>query len=303
MRESQKPAQRAKHLSHGRKPVDKGDIYQEGFEENIVLGREKRMRERKGSREATGFVIHEHNGERNGFYLRIEHEGRLLNWALARGVPRKPGMRLPAVRLSDGEPRQALYEGKITRGEYGEGVLGIWDRGRCRVEKYKEARIEVRLRGKRTSGKYSLVCFRQSDPRSWGITRLLEEKAEKPAAPSPSSPSPERRRPDSEKQRRAPVSAERVARPEKKEAVPAAVPPRDASRSWRRILSVLASPLLNVYYDAVNERARRRSLRRRQAKAPAAIREGEDKARKASPARGEHRGHRESQRRKAQTDD
>lgn len=221
----------------------------------------------EGKKKIPGFVIHEHSGTKAGFYLRLQYQGTLLNWAVPRGLPAAAGERFPAVRLPDGAPSQALFEGPIARGEYGEGSLSIWDRGSCLVEKHKEARIEIALKGARTEGRFSLARFRP-EQRDWAVTRLAEgvsassgeEKAAAP--PGPGRPGEKtarrpRRRPD-RRPRRVPA-------PSAPDQLPP--PPRRREGEKRffglgRLPRLAVSPLLNLYYDLVNERARRRSLRR-----------------------------------------
>ncbi len=228
------------------------------------------MRKRnEGKKKFPGFVIHEHSGEKTGFYLRLQYQGALLNWAVPRGLPSAAGERFPAVRLPDGTPSQALFEGPIARGEYGEGSLSIWDRGSCLVEKYKEARIEIALKGERTEGRFSLIRFRPEE-KDWAVTRLLE------GSPAPSGEGkavavpPEPGRSGETAARRSRRRPER--RPRSVPAPAAPVPEKlsgpSARREGKKWLTCLGrlprlavSPLLNLYYDLVNERARRRSLR------------------------------------------
>jgi bifunctional non-homologous end joining protein LigD len=81
------------------------------------------------------------------------------NWAsfaVRKGVPLEPGVKVLAVRTNDHSEQEALFLGRIEVG-YGAGELTKWDDGVCYVEKYSSAHIVVRFEGKKVKGLYHLI--------------------------------------------------------------------------------------------------------------------------------------------------
>jgi len=61
------------------------------------------------------FVIHLHRAKGEKFYLRLEKDGVLKNWAVPRGLPDSPGARRLAVQISDAELSVNGFVGPISK--------------------------------------------------------------------------------------------------------------------------------------------------------------------------------------------
>lgn len=106
------------------------------------------------------FVVHEHHATRLHHDFRLEMEGVLRSWAVPKGVPVKPGVKRLAVATEDHPLGYADFEGVIPEGEYGAGVVKIWDRGSYRPRKIGEKEIVVELNGRKLQGEYVLIRLR-----------------------------------------------------------------------------------------------------------------------------------------------
>jgi bifunctional non-homologous end joining protein LigD len=84
------------------------------------------------------FVIQEHRARRLHHDLRFERDGVLVSWALPKGVPTEPQKNHLAVQTEDHPLEYGRFEGRIPDGEYGAGVVTIWDAGEYELEKWRD---------------------------------------------------------------------------------------------------------------------------------------------------------------------
>lgn len=121
------------------------------------------------------FVVMEHHAARAGvhFDLRFRMPGSMkwASFAVRKGIPLEPGIKVLAVRTTDHTEREALFTGNIRTG-YGAGKLIKWDSGFCEVEKYSKEKIILTFRGKKVKGLYYLIQV-GSDKNSNQPTYLL----------------------------------------------------------------------------------------------------------------------------------
>jgi len=78
------------------------------------------------------------------------------SFAVRKGVPEKPGVKVLAVKTHDHDEKEALFLGTIKDG-YGAGKLTKFDDGKCIIHKYKSSHIIVELQGKKIKGIYHLI--------------------------------------------------------------------------------------------------------------------------------------------------
>jgi bifunctional non-homologous end joining protein LigD len=127
------------------------------------------------------FVIQEHHARRLHWDFRLERGGVLVSWAVPKGLPVDPGTDHLAVQTEDHPLSYATFEGEIPQGEYGGGVVTIWDAGTYECLKWTADRVEFVLHGQRAQGRYAL--FRTGDTQ-WMIHRMDPPPADWEPMPS-----------------------------------------------------------------------------------------------------------------------
>ena len=72
-------------------------------------------------------VVQHHFATRDHFDLRLEVDGVLKSWAIARGPSANPRDKRLAVRTEDHPLDYAMFEGLIPKGQYGGGTVILWE--------------------------------------------------------------------------------------------------------------------------------------------------------------------------------
>lgn len=106
------------------------------------------------------FVIVKHDALR----ARLHYDLRFVmpkskiwaSFAVRKGVPEKPGVKVLAVRTHDHSEKEALMFGTIKQG-YGAGRLTKWDDGQCIIHKYTPGHIAIEFKGRKIKGLYHMV--------------------------------------------------------------------------------------------------------------------------------------------------
>ena len=115
-----------------------------------------------------GFVVQEHHASALHWDFRLERDGVLVSWAVPKGLPPDPKVNHLAVQTEDHPLEYASFEGTIPAGEYGGGVVTIWDHGHYDLEKWTEREVKVVLHGERVNGRF--VLFKTG--KNWMIHRM-----------------------------------------------------------------------------------------------------------------------------------
>jgi bifunctional non-homologous end joining protein LigD len=118
------------------------------------------------------FVLQHHESQHPHYDFRLERGGRLVSWALPKGLPAHVDERKLAVRVPDHELSFATFEGEIPAGQYGAGTIRIVDSGTYDCELWTERRIVVRLYGRSGSVVLAMVPFKHGKPREWLAIRV-----------------------------------------------------------------------------------------------------------------------------------
>jgi DNA ligase D-like protein (predicted 3'-phosphoesterase) len=119
--------------------------------------------EPKGSIQETGrrrFSIQEHQATHLHYDLRLELDGVLKSWAIPKEPPTEAGVKRLAVQTEDHPLDYIYFEGIIPEGQYGAGIVSVWDKGQIELESREEEKIIFLLRGERLTGRYVLIHTR-----------------------------------------------------------------------------------------------------------------------------------------------
>ena len=110
------------------------------------------------------FVIQKHQASHLHYDLRLEIDGVLKSWAVPKGVSRNPKDKRLAIVTEDHPIAYKDFEGTIPEGEYGAGIVEIWDRGTYKnlrslsmAESFADGKIQIEFKGKKITGDYTLV--------------------------------------------------------------------------------------------------------------------------------------------------
>ncbi|MDR9458183.1 MAG: DNA ligase D [Salegentibacter sp.] len=112
------------------------------------------------------FVIQRHQASRLHYDLRLEMEGVLKSWAVPKGPSMNPKDKRLAIQTEDHPVKYLDFEGTIPKGNYGAGVMKIWDKGTFRaaegtadnlLEQLEEGNLKVEFKGQKIRGEFALV--------------------------------------------------------------------------------------------------------------------------------------------------
>jgi bifunctional non-homologous end joining protein LigD len=129
---------------------------------------------------ALEFVVQKHRASHLHYDFRIEHQGVMLSWAVAKGPSLDPTVRRLAMMTEPHPMDYNAFEGVIPEGEYGGGTVMIWDRGTWEPESPDVDRalakgdLKMRLHGKKMKGSWVLVRMRD---RQWLLIKHRDEHA------------------------------------------------------------------------------------------------------------------------------
>lgn len=116
------------------------------------------------------FVVQEHHASHLHWDFRLAMNGVLKSWAVPKGVPTKAGVKHLAIQVEDHPIDYINFRGTIPEGNYGAGVVKIWDKGEYKL-KVQSPKLKVddgelpksfkfQLRGKKLQGDYAMINFK-----------------------------------------------------------------------------------------------------------------------------------------------
>jgi bifunctional non-homologous end joining protein LigD len=145
------------------------------------------------------FVVQKHKATTLHYDFRLEIGGVMPSWSVPKGPTLDSKVRRLAMPTSDHDLEYRHFEGSIPKGEYGAGVVMIWDEGTYRPEKeiekgvryeitnfseaqevaaksLKDGNLKFRLYGKKLQGSFALVRTRGLQGKdSWLLIKHRDE--------------------------------------------------------------------------------------------------------------------------------
>ena len=128
------------------------------------------------------FVVQKHAARRLHWDFRLEHDGVLWSWAVPKGPSMDPKDKRLAVHVEDHPVDYAGFEGTIPAGNYGAGLVELWDRGHWaplgddpRAD-LGRGELKFRLEGERLRGGFVLVRLKPKPGEHAENWLLIKEK-------------------------------------------------------------------------------------------------------------------------------
>ena len=127
------------------------------------------------------FVVQRHKASRLHYDFRLELDGVLKSWAVPKGPSMNPNDKRLAMMVEDHPYDYKDFEGVIPEGNYGAGIVEIWDEGTYGdlensphdvAEKklhagLKSGDFKFQLFGKKLKGEFVLVKLKGKEDNSW----------------------------------------------------------------------------------------------------------------------------------------
>ncbi|HEV2134422.1 MAG TPA: DNA ligase D [Terracidiphilus sp.] len=139
------------------------------------------------------FVVQKHAARQLHYDFRLEWNGVLKSWAVAKGPSYFPGNKRLAVHVEDHPLEYGRFEGTIPKGQYGGGAVMVWDIGTWAplgdAERgLREGHLKFELKGKKLKGSWALVRMHGRADRSgrenWLLIKERDEFAREESDPA-----------------------------------------------------------------------------------------------------------------------
>lgn len=124
---------------------------------NLKKSKEPKAVLKKSPGKKTIFVVHDHRASHHHYDLRLEINKTLKSWAVPKTPPTKKGIKRLAIQVEDHPLDYAKFEGIIPEGNYGAGIVKIWDKGTYELKSKDKKKIELTFHGKKLKGNYVLI--------------------------------------------------------------------------------------------------------------------------------------------------
>lgn len=133
--------------------------------------------------EALRFVVQHHIARKDHYDFRLEWDGALMSWAVPKGPSYDTRDKRLAVKVEDHPLEYRNFEGTIPKGEYGGGVIMLWDEGFWEPQGNAEGglrsgALKFVLKGRRLKGKWALIRLKARTGETKDNWLLLKEKDE-----------------------------------------------------------------------------------------------------------------------------
>jgi len=137
------------------------------------------------------FVIQRHKASRLHYDFRLELDGVLKSWAVPKGPSLNPKDKRLAMMVEDHPYDYKDFTGIIPEGNYGAGIVEIWDKGtyadienspKEEAEKLlraglKAGNLKFQLFGGKLKGEFALVKLKGKEDNSWLLIKHNDEHA------------------------------------------------------------------------------------------------------------------------------
>jgi bifunctional non-homologous end joining protein LigD len=137
------------------------------------------------SQSKLAFVVQRHKASHLHYDFRLELDGVLKSWAVPKGPSMNPGDKRLAMMVEDHPYSYRTFSGIIPEGNYGAGIVEIWDEGtysdvdnsgkidaqRNIRAGLKKGNLKFTLYGKKLKGEFALVRLTKAGNNSWLLVK------------------------------------------------------------------------------------------------------------------------------------
>lgn len=137
------------------------------------------------------FVVQRHKASHLHYDFRLEMDGVLKSWAVPKGPSLYPGDKRLAMMVEDHPYDYKNFSGIIPEGNYGAGIVEIWDEGsvsdidhsdKKNAEQklkagLKAGNLKFSLSGKKLKGEFALVKLRGKQENAWLLIKHKDKYA------------------------------------------------------------------------------------------------------------------------------
>jgi bifunctional non-homologous end joining protein LigD len=145
----------------------------------------------KNSASQLSFVVQRHKATQLHYDFRLELDGVLKSWAVPKGPSLNPKDKRLAMMVEDHPYDYKNFAGEIPKGNYGAGIVEIWDEGMYAdiensdtkvAEKnlragLKSGDLKFQLFGKKLKGEFALVKLKNNEDNSWLLIKHRDRYA------------------------------------------------------------------------------------------------------------------------------
>jgi len=144
----------------------------------------------KSNAKTLAFVVQRHHASHLHYDFRLELDGVLKSWAVPKGPSMNPNDKRLAMMVEDHPYDYRNFEGIIPNGNYGAGVVLIWDKGtytsladdrkddvKTLKAGLKSGNLKFKLDGDILKGEFALVKLHSDEDNSWLLIKHRDEYA------------------------------------------------------------------------------------------------------------------------------
>ena len=133
------------------------------------------------------FVVQRHKASHLHYDLRLEVRGVLKSWAVPKGPSLDPADKRLAMMVEDHPYDYKDFKGVIPEGNYGAGIVEIWDHGTYTpldlpegkdaetwmMHGIKRGSLKVVLKGRKLKGEFALVRMDRAGENAWLLIKHM----------------------------------------------------------------------------------------------------------------------------------
>jgi bifunctional non-homologous end joining protein LigD len=145
---------------------------------------------RSSKKKKLSFVVQRHHASHLHYDFRLEMEGVLKSWAVPKGPSMVAGEKRLAVQVEDHPLPYGKFYGEIPKGNYGAGIVEIWDKGtylpmekgeneKVLQQQLKKGDLKFNLNGTYLKGAFALVRMKGDNEKNWLLIKKSDEFAAK----------------------------------------------------------------------------------------------------------------------------